>query len=144
MPRLNLLGESLKDFAEIAGVIENLDLVITVDTAVAHLAGAVGKPVWILLPYVADWRWLQHREDSPWYPTARLFRQPRFDDCENVISQVKQEMRARFDRERGAPGARRPRRRLRRPALRVPARARRASRAISFSQPGVSYFSSSN
>lgn len=63
------------DFAETASALEHLDLVITVDTAVAHLAGALGRPVWILLPYVADWRWLLDREDSPWYPSARLFRQ---------------------------------------------------------------------
>ena len=56
-------------------MIANLDLVITVDTAIGHLAGALGKPVWILLPKAADWRWLLERSDSPWYPTARLFRQ---------------------------------------------------------------------
>lgn len=70
------LAPRLKDFADTAAVISQLDLVITVDTAVAHLAGALGRPVWILLPYGANWRWLQDREDSPWYPTARLFRQP--------------------------------------------------------------------
>ena len=56
-------------------MIDLLDLVITVDTSIAHLAGAMGKPVWILLPYNSDWRWLLDRDDSPWYPTARLFRQ---------------------------------------------------------------------
>ncbi len=73
-PGLRHLGPELKDFADTAAVIAGLDLVITVDTAVAHLAGAMAKPVWILLPRVADWRWLERREDSPWYPTARLFR----------------------------------------------------------------------
>ncbi|MGD0387445.1 MAG: tetratricopeptide repeat protein, partial [Tepidisphaeraceae bacterium] len=68
--------QELKDFADTAALIANLDLVIAVDTAVAHLAGAMGKPTWILLPFAPDWRWLLNREDSPWYPTMRLFRQP--------------------------------------------------------------------
>jgi hypothetical protein len=65
----------LTDFAATARIVEKLDLVIAADTAVAHLAGALGKPVWILLPHAPDWRWLLDRPDSPWYPTARLFRQ---------------------------------------------------------------------
>lgn len=65
----------LADFADTAAAIAALDLIVTIDSAVAHLAGALGKPVWILLPAVADWRWLDERADSPWYPTARLFRQ---------------------------------------------------------------------
>jgi len=69
------LEAAQKDFADTAAIVANLDLVISVDTSVAHLAGAMGKPVWILLSYAADWRWLLEREDSPWYPTARLFRQ---------------------------------------------------------------------
>ena len=77
-PDVELLDWSpeLRDFAETAGLIANLDVVISVDTAVAHLAGAMGKKVYLLLPYVADWRWLRDRADSPWYPTMRLFRQP--------------------------------------------------------------------
>jgi ADP-heptose:LPS heptosyltransferase len=63
-------------------------LVITVDSAVAHLAGALGKPVWILLPFYADWRWLTGREDSPWYPTARLFRQKKRGDWKDVVDRV--------------------------------------------------------
>ena len=69
------LSDRLTDFADTAAAIAQLDLVISVDTAVAHLAGALGKPVWILLPFNNDWRWLRDREDTPWYPTARLFRQ---------------------------------------------------------------------
>ena len=65
----------INDFSDTAAFIENLDLVITVDTAVAHLSGALGKPVWTLLPAVPDWRWMLDREDSPWYPTMKLFRQ---------------------------------------------------------------------
>ena len=67
----------LDDFAETAAAVDALDLVITVDTSVAHLAGALGKPVWVLLPWVTDWRWMLDREDNPWYPTMRLFRQTR-------------------------------------------------------------------
>jgi ADP-heptose:LPS heptosyltransferase len=78
----------LNDFADTAGLINALDLVITVDTAVAHLAGALGKPVWVLLPMCADWRWLTERSDSPWYPTMRLFRQTRWGDWDQVVQKV--------------------------------------------------------
>jgi tetratricopeptide (TPR) repeat protein len=76
----------LNDFADTAALIANLDLVITVDTAVAHLTGALGKPVWIMLPANSDWRWLEHRSDSPWYPTARLFRQTTLGDWAPVVA----------------------------------------------------------
>jgi hypothetical protein len=82
------LGESQADLADTAALIAGLDLVVTVDTAVAHLAGALGKPVWVLLPFSADWRWLRHRDDSPWYPTARLFRQPALGDWAGAVTQV--------------------------------------------------------
>ena len=70
------LRRELRDFADTAAVLERMDLVISVDTAVAHLAGALARPLWLMLPFAADWRWLDERTDSPWYPTARLFRQP--------------------------------------------------------------------
>jgi ADP-heptose:LPS heptosyltransferase len=76
------------DFLDTAAVVANLDIVITVDTAVAHLAGAMGKPLWLLLPFSPDWRWLLDRDDSPWYPTARLFRQDRVGDWDPVIRRV--------------------------------------------------------
>jgi tetratricopeptide (TPR) repeat protein len=86
-------GEALQDFEDTAALLMNVDLVITVDTAVAHLAGALGKPVWILLPYVPDWRWLLEREDSPWYPRARLFRQATPGDWGGVLRRVAEELR---------------------------------------------------
>lgn len=79
----------LTDFTDAAGLIHHLDLIISVDTAVVHLAGAMGKPVWVLLPMIPDWRWLMDRTDSPWYPSARLFRQKRRGDWESVIGQVR-------------------------------------------------------
>ncbi len=86
------LTDDINDFLDTAALIENLDLVITVDTAVAHLAGALGKPVWTLLPFLPDWRWMLNRDDSPWYPTMRLFRQPSYGDWKSVIEKVKKEL----------------------------------------------------
>jgi Glycosyltransferase family 9 (heptosyltransferase) len=82
------LGGELVDFAETAAVMAQLDLMITVDTASAHLAGAIGLPVHILLSHRADWRWLTDRDDSPWYPTARLFRQREPGNWDHVIRRV--------------------------------------------------------
>ena len=86
---LNPMDTGASDFAQTAGLIAALDLVITVDTATAHLAGALGKPCWILLPWLrSDWRWLQDREDSPWYPSARLFRQMPGGDWSEVVARL--------------------------------------------------------
>ena len=76
------------DMADTAAFIANLDLVITVDTSIAHLAGSLAKPVWILLASNADWRWMVEREDSPWYPTARLFRQSELGEWKSVIDRI--------------------------------------------------------
>ena len=85
-------GEQLQTFADTAALVDCMDLVISVDTSVAHLAGALGKPLWLLLPYLPDWRWMMEREDSPWYPTARLFRQATDRQWDGVISRVAQEL----------------------------------------------------
>ena len=82
------LSPGLTDYAETAAVIANLDLVLTVDTSVAHLAAAMGKPTWIMLPHCPEWRWLQHRTDTPWYDCVRLFRQPSPGDWNSVRDAV--------------------------------------------------------
>ncbi|MEQ1756587.1 MAG: tetratricopeptide repeat protein [Micropepsaceae bacterium] len=96
---LNALGvfdatADLRSFSDTAALVSQLDMVISVDTSVAHLAGALAKPVWILLPFAVDFRWLAHRSDSPWYPTARLFRQPEFADWDGAIEQVRAKLAA--------------------------------------------------
>jgi hypothetical protein len=87
------LGEDFIDFADTAGAINNLDLIISVDTAVAHLAGALGKPTWVILPFVPDWRWLLNRHSSPWYPNMRLFRQSKIGDWHSVFHRVKESLK---------------------------------------------------
>jgi tetratricopeptide (TPR) repeat protein len=82
--------DEVADFADTAALIAELDLVVTVDTSIAHVAGALGKPVWILIAAAPDWRWLLERADSPWYPTARLFRQQRLGDWASVVTAVKE------------------------------------------------------
>ncbi|MEO5881377.1 MAG: tetratricopeptide repeat protein [Caldimonas sp.] len=91
-PGIAWFGPELVDFAATAALVAQLDLVISVDTSVAHLAAAMGKPVWLLLPVNPDWRWLLEREDSPWYPTMRLFRQSRRGDWSDVMTRVEQEI----------------------------------------------------
>jgi len=86
------LARNLASFGDTAAIVAALDLVITVDTSVAHLAGALGKPAWVLLSHYPDWRWLLERADSPWYPTLRLFRQDTLGDWEPVIGRVREEL----------------------------------------------------
>lgn len=93
---LILLDRPFSDFADTAAVVARLDAVVSVDTAVAHLAGAMGKPLSLLLPFAADFRWLRERSDSPWYPTARLYRQPRFGDWPSALAGVANDL-ARAD-----------------------------------------------
>ena len=81
-----------RDLAETAALAATLDLVIATDTSIAHLAGAMGKPVWILLPHLGDWRWMQEIETTPWYPTARLFRQKAPGDWAELIRRVTEEL----------------------------------------------------
>ena len=78
----------LNDFSDTAALLNQMDLIISIDTSVVHLAGALDKQVWVLLPYIPDFRWLLNRDNSPWYPSIRLFRQPKFDDWESVIQQL--------------------------------------------------------
>jgi hypothetical protein len=82
------------DMADTAAQMAHLDLILTIDTSVAHLAGALGKPTWLLLPLLPDWRWLIDREDSPWYPTMRLFRQPKTGDWQSVVNALETALRA--------------------------------------------------
>ena len=93
---VQFLGESFRDFSDTAAVVALMDLVITVDTSVAHLAGAMGKDVWLLLAYSPDWRWLLERNDSPWYDSARLFRQPALGDWVSVLAEVQAALKLRL------------------------------------------------
>jgi tetratricopeptide (TPR) repeat protein len=92
------LTAEIKDFADTAALVEHLDLIISVDTGVAHLAGALGKPVWLLCRYESEWRWMLEREDSPWYPTLRIFRQDAPRNWASVIGRVKQALAATVDK----------------------------------------------
>jgi tetratricopeptide (TPR) repeat protein len=104
LPGIIDLTADLTDFAETAALLRCLDLVITVDTSIAHLAGALGCPTWILLPHTPDWRWLLGRDESPWYPTVRLFRQPKPRDYDSVVDRVRAELTAMISKRESAKG----------------------------------------
>jgi len=97
---ISCLSEEFEDFTDTAAAIENMDLVISVDTSVLHLAGAMGKPVWALIPFAPDWRWMLDRQDSPWYPTMRLFRQKERGDWDELFTTVAQQLRILVGKKR--------------------------------------------
>ena len=102
-PQVIHLGDKLGDFSDTAAIMSLINLVISSDTAPVHLAGALGRPVWILLKHTADWRWLLDRDDNPWYPTARLFRQRIAGDWDAVVREVAKALKAsQFDRALGS------------------------------------------
>jgi ADP-heptose:LPS heptosyltransferase len=88
LPLIKDYSSLLEDFSDTAALVDELDLVISIDTSLAHLAGALGKPVWIMLSFHSDFRWLRGRTDSPWYPTARLFRQRSDGDWNDVMARI--------------------------------------------------------
>lgn len=92
-PQIVHLGGEIEDFRDTAAIMASLDLIISSDTSIVHAAGALGKPVWILLPSIPDWRWMLERNDSPWYPAARLFRQKHDGDWRSVTDEVSAELR---------------------------------------------------
>jgi hypothetical protein len=92
-PDILVPADELVDFSDTAALIMALDLVVSVDTSVAHLAGALGRPAWLMLPAVPEWRWLPGREDSPWYPQLRLFRQPAPGDWPGLAAAVAEALR---------------------------------------------------
>lgn len=99
---IRFFGHELEDFCDTAALMEELDLIISIDTSVLHLAGALGRPTWGMLPYAADWRWLLDREDSPWYPTMRLFRQPASGDWTSVVDRIRNELATHLGSRRAA------------------------------------------
>ncbi len=96
LPQIRVHSQQLADFSDTAALLSLMDLVITVDTSIAHLAGALGKEVWILLPSNPDWRWLLDRQDSPWYDSARLFRQAQYGDWNSVLDEVREALSDRL------------------------------------------------
>ena len=103
--KIETLGDDfdneLDAFVDTAAVMESLDLIITSDTSIAHLAGALGRPTWVALKHVPDWRWMLDRDDSPWYPTMRLFRQSARDDWRSVFAAIEQELRSLLGWQKG-------------------------------------------
>ena len=97
-PAIKDLTAGLNDFEDTAALIDQLDLVISVDTSVAHLAGALGRPVWLLNRFDTCWRWMTGRNDSPWYPTVKIFRQPAPGDWDSVLAQVRAELQNLLER----------------------------------------------
>jgi hypothetical protein len=95
-PPIAKVAADLRDWADTAALIAALDLVVSVDTAIPHLAGALGRPTWVMNRFDPCWRWLETRTDSPWYPTVRLFRQPVMGDWDSVISEVRGELAKTF------------------------------------------------
>ena len=93
------LGDELEDFTDTAATIENLNLIVSVDTSVLHLAGAMGKPAWALFRFEGNWRWLLDRQDSPWYPTMKLFRQKKPGDWPDVFDRVAEELQKLISRK---------------------------------------------
>ena len=91
--RIRFVGDDVKDFSDTAALCTLMDVVISVDTSIAHLAGALGKPIWILLPFNPDWRWLLSRSDSPWYTSATLYRQQRAGEWDDVLKRVAADIR---------------------------------------------------
>jgi ADP-heptose:LPS heptosyltransferase len=100
-PSLDDRVRDASDFAATAAVVAGLDLVISIDSAVAHLAGTLGVPVWVLLPHTCDWRWDTGRADTPWYPSAKLYRQPRVGDWDSVLDEVARALHARAETAAG-------------------------------------------
>lgn len=102
-PSLTPLGDALVNFTDTSHAVSRLDVVLSVDTSVAHLAGAMGVPAWLLIPFVPDWRWQVERTDSPWYPSVQLFRQPRASDWASVVERVGAALQARVAARSAAP-----------------------------------------
>jgi hypothetical protein len=95
--QIKYFGDALEDFTDTAALCELVDLVISVDTSVAHLAGTLGKPAWVLVTLTPDWRWLLERDDSPWYPSVKVYRQDKANDWNGVLDRARSDLEKRFD-----------------------------------------------